>query len=52
MALLIDRPPQVVPLAMDGEEDFIQMPLIARPGAPPSELIGIGLSEFPTFHRI
>jgi hypothetical protein len=34
MALLIDRPPQVVPLAMNGEEDFIQMPLIARPGAP------------------
>ena len=47
MAVLIDRPPEVVPFAMDGEKDLIQMPLVARSGAPAAELIGIGLPELP-----
>jgi hypothetical protein len=35
-------------LPMDREEDFIQMPRVAWLRASASELIGIGLAEFPT----
>jgi hypothetical protein len=47
VAVLIDRPPQIVTFAVDGEEDLIQMPLIARPGPSAPQLIGVGLPEFP-----
>lgn len=46
--VLIHGPPEIMPFAVDGEEDFIQMPLISRPRTPASELIGIGLAECPT----
>jgi hypothetical protein len=32
MAVLVDRPPQVVTLFIDGQEDFIKVPLIAKSG--------------------
>jgi hypothetical protein len=32
----------------DGEEDLIEVPLVAGPGAPPAKLIGIGLAKLPT----
>jgi hypothetical protein len=47
VAILIDRPPQVVPFAADGQKHLIQVPLVARPGPAASELMGIRLSEFP-----
>ena len=34
--------------AVNGEKDLIEVPCVARSGTPPSELIGIGLAEFPT----
>jgi hypothetical protein len=37
-----------VPLAIDREEDFIQMPCVAGSGTPALELIGIGLPELQT----
>ena len=45
--VLIHGAPEVVPLAIDGEEDFIQMPFVAGSGTPAPELIGIGLPELP-----
>ncbi len=36
VALLVNCPPQVVPLPVDLEEDFIQMPLVPGPCAPPT----------------
>jgi hypothetical protein len=47
VAVLIHRPPQRGAFAVDGEEDFIEMPRIARSGAPTPELVGIGLPELP-----
>jgi hypothetical protein len=47
VAILIDRPPQVMPFAVDGQKHLIQVPLVARPGPAASELMGIRLSEFP-----
>jgi hypothetical protein len=47
VAVLIERPPQRVTFAVDGEEDRIQMPRIARSGTPAPELIGMGLPELP-----
>jgi hypothetical protein len=47
MAILIDGPPQIVPFAVDGEKDFVQVPLVTRPGMPAAQLIGIGLPELP-----
>jgi hypothetical protein len=41
MAVLIHGPPEVVSLATDREEHLVQMPLVARPGAPMPELIRI-----------
>ncbi len=35
-AVLIHRPPQIVPLLVDRDEYFIQVPFVAWSGAPPS----------------
>jgi hypothetical protein len=44
----VNGAPEVVPLAIDREEDFIQMPCVAGSGTPALELIGIGLPELQT----
>ncbi len=44
---LIDGASQVVGFAIDGQEYFIQKPLVAWSGSSPSELIGVGLTELP-----
>src|SRR5262245_52279219 len=44
-AVLIHRPPQIMPFLVDRNEHFIQVPLIPRPGTPATEGIGIGLAE-------
>jgi hypothetical protein len=46
--VLVNSPPQVMPLTMDREKHLIQVPLIARPRAPVPELIGVGLPKFLT----
>jgi hypothetical protein len=43
--VLVDSAPQVVTLAVNGEEDLIEMPLIAGFGATVPELIGIPFAE-------
>jgi hypothetical protein len=34
--ILIDSPPQVMPLTIDCQEDLVQMPFVARLRTPPS----------------
>jgi hypothetical protein len=48
VAALIHRPPQIVALFVNGDEEIIEVPLIARPRTPASQLISIRLAEFPT----
>ena len=48
VTVLIDGPPQIVTLLVEGEKDLIQVPLVARPGAPPTQCIGIGLAKLAT----
>jgi hypothetical protein len=45
LAVLIDSPPEIVPLTTNREKDLIQMPLITSLGAPATQLIGIRLLE-------
>ena len=47
MAVLIDRPPEVVPLTPNRQKDLIQMPLITSLGTPAPQLIGLRLPELP-----
>jgi hypothetical protein len=47
IAVLIHSPPEVVALTMNREEDLVQVLLIARPGTPPLELMGVLLAKFP-----
>jgi hypothetical protein len=48
MAVLIHRAPQRVALLIDRDEDFIQVPLLTRPGTPPPPLIGVWLAKLAT----
>ncbi len=43
--MLIDGSPQIVPLAVDGEKDLVQVPLVATVKATAAQFIGIGLTE-------
>jgi hypothetical protein len=47
VAILIDGTPQVVAFAIDREKDLIEVPLVARSGTPPPELVGVLLAKFP-----
>ena len=46
-AVLVDRPPEVVQLAPDPDEDLVQVPLVARPGSAPLERGGEGVTKPP-----
>ena len=46
-AILIDRPPEVVSLAIDRAEHFVQMPLVAWSRAATAQCIGILLPKLP-----
>jgi hypothetical protein len=48
VAVLIHGPPQIVAGTIDGEEHLIQVLLIAWPGVPPTQPIGILLPESQT----
>jgi hypothetical protein len=45
VSILIHGAPEVVPLAIDREEDFIQMPFVTGSGPPMPEFIRIGVTE-------
>jgi hypothetical protein len=47
IAVLIHRPPEIMALAIYREEDLVQVPLVAWPGAPVTQLVGILLAELP-----
>ena len=47
-AVLVHRPPQIVPLLVNRDEYFIQVLLITRPGTPPTQLIGVLLAKLTT----
>ena len=44
--LLIDRPPQVMVLALDRQHDLVQMPFVSTPGLAPTQHVRVGLAEF------
>ena len=46
ITVLIHLPPQVVTLLIDGEEDLIKVPLLARSGMSAKQRIGICLAKF------
>jgi hypothetical protein len=48
MAVLVDGASQIVPLSVNGEKDFIQVPLVPRSGTPAAQLIGVCPPGFPT----
>jgi hypothetical protein len=48
MAVLIYRAPQIMPLAVDGEEYLVEILCVLWPGTAAPELIGILLPEFAT----
>jgi len=45
MVVLIHRPPQIIALALDRQQDLVEMPLIPRLSPSVSKLIGIGLAK-------
>jgi hypothetical protein len=47
MTLLIDGPPEIVPLTVNGEKDLIQMPFVTGLRSPMAKLIGILLPKLP-----
>jgi hypothetical protein len=47
VAVLVDRPSEIMALAVDGQKHFVQMPFIARSGAPATQLIGVCLAKLP-----
>jgi hypothetical protein len=47
MAIVIDGPPQIMAFATDDQTHLVQVPLVARSGTPPPELVGIGLPKLP-----
>jgi hypothetical protein len=42
-AVLVDRAPEIMLLAVDPEKDLIQVPDVAWPGPPPAQLVGNAL---------
>jgi hypothetical protein len=48
VALLIHCSPQVMDRAVDFQEDFIEVPLVAWLWSAPTKLIGVDLAEFET----
>ena len=45
MPVLVDRPPQIVRLPIDRDEDLIKVPLVAWPGTVAAQRIRVGLAE-------
>jgi hypothetical protein len=45
VALLVDRPPEVLSLAVDLDENLVQVPLVAGLGAAAAQLSGVGRAQ-------
>jgi hypothetical protein len=52
VAVLIDRRPQIAPLAVVVYEHLSKVPLVAGSGAAPAQLVGVGMPELGTQRRI
>ena len=48
MVVLVDSAPEVMALAMDGQKDLVQMPLVTWLGASVLQLIGVLLPKLQT----
>ena len=48
VSILIDGPPKIEALTLDGDEEFIDMPGVAESALFPTQSAGIGRSEFLT----
>ena len=48
VSILIHSPLQVVPLSLDGQEEFVQVPDVLQPSVPAPEISGIPWTRFPT----
>ncbi len=48
VAVLVDRTPEIVSLALDGHEEFVQVPGVAQATLSPLEGTGVLRAEFPT----
>ena len=52
VAVLVDATPQVTGDAVDLHEDLVEVPLVAGAGAPPAQLVGVGLPNLAHQRRI
>jgi hypothetical protein len=52
MAVLIDRPPQIMPFALDGEKDLIKMPFVTGLRTPMAELMVRGRPSSAAMRRM
>ncbi len=48
VSILIDGPPKIEALTLDGDEEFIDMPGVAESALFPTQSAGVGRSEFLT----
>jgi len=48
VSILIDGPPQIAALTLDGDEEFIDVPNVAEPPLLPPQISSIGRTEFLT----
>lgn len=48
VAVLVDRPPQIMLAAIDSDENLVEVPLAAGPGPPATPLVCVGLPD--TWH--
>ena len=52
IAVLVDGTPQILPLALDGHEQFVQVPGVAQASSPATERPGVRRTECPTHCRM
>jgi putative transposase len=52
LAILIDRPPEIMPFIPNGEKPLIQMPLVVRPRPAVAQLMGIGLTKLSGLYQL
>ena len=52
VAILIDGPPEIVPLSLDGDEDLVQVPCVAQPALSTLEPASVFRAELDAPSRI
>ena len=48
IAVLVDGTPEILTLALDGDEELVQVPRVTQPPFPPLQTAGIAGTELPT----